>query len=154
MVTNWLIVSSSGTRNFVLSNSGRSFSLLYLSTITCSTQYSAVCHHKHSAVRSTDTGIQFFADYHFKNWAGNQWLILDQQKQWANIWDFQSKKMCMPGRFDATQCMHTYMYMYNIHVQSMNYSEYGMPHHLLLCPSLPMWWWHQSCDDRKNSLHY
>ena len=35
IVTNWLMVSSWGTRNFVLSSNGRSFSLWYLSTITC-----------------------------------------------------------------------------------------------------------------------
>lgn len=34
MVTNWLMVNSWGTRNFVLSSNGRSFSLWYLSTIT------------------------------------------------------------------------------------------------------------------------
>ena len=34
IVTNWLMVSSWGTRNFVLSSNGRSFSLWYLSTMT------------------------------------------------------------------------------------------------------------------------
>lgn len=35
IVTNWPMDSSSGTKNFVLSRTGRSFSFAYLSTITC-----------------------------------------------------------------------------------------------------------------------
>lgn len=38
MVMNWVMVSSSGTRNLVLSRRGRYFSFWYLSTITCFNQ--------------------------------------------------------------------------------------------------------------------